>query len=184
MPQNKIEIRPLKRTELAEFWQLAFSNPNAEWTKWNGPYFHDQLPSRKAFLTTVGPNEWLNNPYRWVIIFNHQIVGALSAYFDDGQIKRWLEVGITIYTSALWGNHIGTTALKLWLNHLFNDVTNLPHIGFTTWSGNKRMMALGEHIGMKLEGRIRQVRYWQGHYYDSVKYGILRDEWLLTTYAH
>ncbi|MCH4165566.1 MAG: GNAT family N-acetyltransferase, partial [Lentilactobacillus diolivorans] len=76
-----------------------------------------------------------------------------------------------------WGNHIGSTALKLWIDHLFTDVTQLPHIGFTTWSGNKRMMALGDRIGMKLEGQIRQVRYWQGQYYDSIKYGILKEEW-------
>ncbi|WP_236698233.1 GNAT family N-acetyltransferase [Weissella minor] len=38
------------------------------------------------------------------------------------------------------------------------------------------MMALGERIGMKLEGQIRAVRYWQGEFYDSVKYGILRSE--------
>ncbi|MCP9333248.1 GNAT family N-acetyltransferase [Lentilactobacillus hilgardii] len=184
MLQNKIKIRPLKEKELVQFWQLAFSNPKAEWTKWNGPYFHDQLPSKETFLTTIGPNEWLRNPNRWIITFNHQIVGSLVAYFDDGQLKRWLEVGIVIYITPLWGQHIGTTALRLWLDHLFTEFTDLPHIGFTTWSGNKRMMALGNRAGMTLEGRIRQVRYWQGHYYDSIKYGILRSEWMLATHFH
>ncbi|WP_040471357.1 GNAT family N-acetyltransferase [Lentilactobacillus kisonensis] len=177
MTTNHIKIRPLRPDELETFWQLAFSNPNAEWTKWNGPYFHDKLPSKRAFTTIIGPNDWLGNDYRWVITFNGNLVGALFAYFDDGALKRWLDIGITIYNDHLWGNHIGQTALQQWLNHLFSDVTKLPHIGFTTWSGNKRMMALGDQVGMTLEGRIRQVRYWQGHYYDSVKYGILRSEW-------
>lgn len=38
------------------------------------------------------------------------------------------------------------------------------------------MMRLGERSGMQLEGRIRKVRYWQGEYYDSIKYGLLRTE--------
>ncbi len=39
------------------------------------------------------------------------------------------------------------------------------------------MMHVAEKIGMKQEARIRQVRFYEGKYYDSVQYGILRDEW-------
>jgi RimJ/RimL family protein N-acetyltransferase len=30
---------------------------------------------------------------------------------------------------------------------------------------------------MQKEAQVRQVRYWQNRYWDSVKYGILREEW-------
>ncbi|MER2175912.1 MAG: GNAT family protein, partial [Carnobacterium sp.] len=76
-----------------------------------------------------------------------------------------------------WNKGISTIVLKLWIDHLFENVTNLPHIGFTTWSGNNGMMRVGEKVGMTLEGRIRKVRYWQNQYWDSIKYGILREEW-------
>ena len=39
------------------------------------------------------------------------------------------------------------------------------------------MMKVGEKLGMTKEAQIRRVRYWEGHYYDSVKYGVLREEW-------
>lgn len=39
------------------------------------------------------------------------------------------------------------------------------------------MMRLGEKLGMEKEAQIRKVRFWQGQYYDSVKYGVLREEW-------
>lgn len=39
------------------------------------------------------------------------------------------------------------------------------------------MMQLAEAVGLKQEAWIPQVRYWQGQYYDSVKYGILRNDW-------
>lgn len=39
------------------------------------------------------------------------------------------------------------------------------------------MIRLGEKLGMKMEARIRRVRYWQGEYYDSIRMGLLREEW-------
>ncbi|MDN6118709.1 MAG: GNAT family N-acetyltransferase, partial [Lactococcus sp.] len=53
---------------------------------------------------------------------------------------------------------------------------DIVHMGLTTWSGNPAMMRVAEKSGMTKEGTIRQVRYWQGRYYDSVKYGVLHHE--------
>jgi RimJ/RimL family protein N-acetyltransferase len=170
-----VMIRPLQRTEAKQFWTLAYSDPEAEWTKFNGPYFQDVLPTEAEFLRTV-ETRWLKEPLRQVITLDGELVGLVSAYYDDGALKCWLEVGIVIYKTDLWGQHVGRLALTQWVDHLFATF-DLPHIGFTTWSGNPRMMRLGEAVGMQLEGSIRQVRYWQGQYYDSMKYGVLREEW-------
>lgn len=67
-------------------------------------------------------------------------------------------------------------SLLLWLKELFEYFAYLPHIGFTTWSGNKGMQKIGEKCGMTKEGVIRKVRFLNNQYYDSVKYGILREE--------
>lgn len=172
----EITLKPLAHDELAEFWQLAYSNPKAEWAKWNGPYFHDQMPTRREFLTDIGIDKFQDNPNRQVIWVDDHMVGMVSAYFDDGALLRWLDVGITIYAEEYWGQGIGTAALRLWITHLFNHI-NLPHIGLTTWSGNERMERSAERLGLKQEARVRQVRFWQGKYWDSIKYGVLRDEW-------
>ena len=55
------------------------------------------------------------------------------------------------------------------MEHIFQTNTELEHIGLTTWSDNHRMMRAAEKIGMIKEAQIRKVRYWKGHYYDSVK---------------
>lgn len=170
-----VTIRALRKEEAAQFWQLAFSNPDAEWTKWNGPYFHDQLPTKADFLKTAD-QKWVDQPFRQVIEVDGVLVGSVTAYYEDGVLQQWLEMGIAIYQTEQWGRHIGRQALGQWIGKLF-EITTLPHLGFTTWSGNERMMRLGDSLGMRQEGRIRQVRYWQGRYYDSVKYGILRNEW-------
>ncbi|MDR3191184.1 MAG: GNAT family N-acetyltransferase [Lactobacillaceae bacterium] len=171
-----IEIRKFTEADLEAFWQLAFSDSDAEWTKWDAPYFTDALPEYADFIDRMGPETFVDNEMRQLIIVDGQLVGMVSAYFEDADLKRWLEIGIIIYQQSTWQHGIGTAAIKMWIKQMFNQFPSLPHIGFTTWSGNQRMMRVGEKVGMQLEGRIRQVRYWQGQYWDSIKYGILREE--------
>ncbi|QEA58627.1 GNAT family N-acetyltransferase [Leuconostoc koreense] len=153
-----IELRQFKTEDLALFWEVAYSDPQAEWTKWNGPYFKDVLPTKENFINSIGPERFVNNMNRRIILVDGQMIGAVSAYFEDGQLKSWLEVGIVIYQQATWRQGIGTCALSMWLKILFDQYGSLPHIGLTTWSGNKAMMRVSEKLGLKLEGRIRQVR--------------------------
>ena len=102
-------------------------------------------------------------------------MGEVSAYFEDGQLERWLEFGLALYDQRLWNGGLGTAACQLWLTYLFELHPELPRVGFTTWSGNFAMMRLGEKLGMEKEAQIRKVRFWQGQYYDSIKYGVLRE---------
>lgn len=37
----------------------------------------------------------------------------------------------------------------------------------------------GEKLGMTLEARLRKCRYYNGEYYDSIRMGLLREEWEL-----
>lgn len=39
-------------------------------------------------------------------------------------------------------------------------------------------MKVAEKIGMRLEGRIRQVRVVDDVRYDSIRMGVLREEWM------
>ena len=71
---------------------------------------------------------------------------------------------------------IAVQALSIWITHLFG-AHNIERVGMTTWSGNPRMMALASKLGFTQEAVLRKVRYYQGKYYDSVKYGVLRAEW-------
>ncbi|TOY85003.1 GNAT family N-acetyltransferase [Levilactobacillus brevis] len=171
-----VRLKPLASEEVAAFWQLAFRDPQAEWTQWNGPYFHDHVPTYAEFVTGHGHEAYEDQPWRQVIWVDDQMVGMVSAYYDDAPLNRWLDVGIIIYDQHRWQRGIGRTALSQWIDWLWTQ-TPLPHIGLTTWSGNQRMCHLAESLGLREEARVRQVRYWQGRYWDSVKYGVLREEW-------
>jgi RimJ/RimL family protein N-acetyltransferase len=102
-------------------------------------------------------------------------VGIVSSYWECKE-TRWLEAGVVIYDSDYWGKGIASAALPKWITHLFSAF-EIERVGLTTWSGNPRMMACALKLGFKQEACLRKVRYHQGKYYDSVKYGVLRSEW-------
>lgn len=53
--------------------------------------------------------------------------------------------------------------MSIWIEHLFNTL-NIVRVGYTTWSGNKGMIRIGEKLGMTMEAKIRKVRYYNGCY--------------------
>lgn len=171
-----LRITTIRPADLLPLWQISHG-PEADfqWHQYNGPYFNDPRLNWADFQKLRGP-KILQHPLHGGIWYQDRLVGEVNGYFEDGSLERWLEFGIVIYDQNLWNTGLGTAASRLWLTYLF-DHYPLPHIGFTTWSGNLRMMKLGEKLGMEKEAQIRQVRYWQGQYYDSVKYGVLRSEW-------
>lgn len=175
MVEHKLEIRKCREEDVRTVWQLAYQG-DLEWMKWNGPYFHDPVYTWSEFSKEVVPR-LIGNSTRQLIVVDDLIVGIISAYWEDGDLKRWLEFGLCLYSSNQWGKQIGTQACYQWISYLFERFSEIQHVGFTTWSGNKRMMKIGEKLGMKEEARIRKVRYYNGQYFDSVKYGVLREEW-------
>ncbi|MGR8827698.1 GNAT family N-acetyltransferase [Leuconostoc citreum] len=174
---NKVvKLQFVTKADLKQWWEKSYG-PEADlkWMQFNGPYFQDPVLTWEAFYDHHLTRS-VNNPMRKLIIYNGTIVGELSAYWTDGTLKQWLELGIVLFDSDSWGHGIGTAAFRLWIQEMFDLFSYLPHVGFTTWSGNKGMQVLGEKVGMTKEGVIRNVRYWKSEYYDVIKYGILRNE--------
>ncbi len=172
---QRIELRPAKREELDALYQLITNDE--KWTQFNGPYFGYQRPSPEAFAEGLF-QRLVQGEEAQLITCDGQPIGSVSYYWECEQ-TRWLEMGILIYDSSLWGRGVASRALPLWISDLFARY-DIARVGLTTWSGNPAMMVCAEKIGMKLEARLRKVRYYQGQYYDSVKYGLLREEWPVT----
>ena len=169
-----VTLPPFTLTNLPTYWDLAYGDPKAEWYNWDAPYLPRRIPTKTAFVTEANP--YLDPNFFRLIAVDNTPVGMVSAHYEDGDLKQWLDMGIMIQSPKLWRHGIGKAALSQWLDFLWQTI-DLPHLGITTWSGNQRMMGLAESVGMHQEAVVRQVRYWQGHYWDSVKYGLLRSEW-------
>lgn len=170
-----IRIRKVKESDLKKLWKTAYKD-NLEWMKWNGPYFNDPVYEEEVFVQNIGPKYYVDSDSIGLILYKDKIIGSVSYSFIDGQLKQWIEFGIVIYAKDVWGKGLGTQICKLWIDYIFKLYPYIPHLGYTTWSGNKGMMSIGEKLGMTLEARIRKVRFHQEQYWDSIKYGILREE--------
>ncbi|CAG9296513.1 GNAT family N-acetyltransferase [Celerinatantimonas diazotrophica] len=170
--ENTISIRKSKLDELEFLHALVTKDPL--WTEFNGPYFPYQEPTLEQFAQNVFLRLY-NGEDMQLICVNDNPIGSVSFYWECEQ-TRWLEMGVIIYDSQYWGRGIASQALPLWIEHLF-QVLAIERVGLTTWSGNPGMMRCAQKVGLKQEARLRKVRYYKGHYYDSVKYGILRQEW-------
>ena len=75
-----------------------------------------------------------------------------------------------------WGKGYASEAAQRLLAFAFENFTAHRIVAFCH-AENTTSVRVMQKIGMKQEACVRQVRYYNNRYYDSVKYGILRDEW-------
>jgi RimJ/RimL family protein N-acetyltransferase len=171
--ENELVIRPIIEEDLPILWELMYKEELPEWTKWDAPYFGHERLTYEEYMNKK--DTVINQPSRWAIEVNGEVIGTVSYYWEH-KPSNWLEMGIVIYNSNFWSGGYGTRAIRLWINHLFNTMP-LVRVGYTTWSGNVRMIKVGEKLGMTMEARLRKCRFYNGQYYDSIRMGILREEW-------
>ena len=172
---NKVTIRTIEESDIKTLWSFIYKEENPEWKKWDAPYFPfsiQEYPVYKENLQSKLREEPLS---QLIIEVDGEIIGTVGFYWEY-KASRWLEIGITIYDPAYWNGGYGTEALQLYRDLLFENM-EIGRVGLTTWSGNERMMKVAEKIGMKLEGRMRKCRYYNGTYYDSIRMGMIREEW-------
>jgi len=175
-----INLRKITKSDLNvyTYWLQSFH----EYHKLNGPYF------KKATITEIDQkvseirNELENGnsdplpQKRMISNPEGEILGEVSWYWKSKE-TNWIELGIIIFNKEQWGKGIGKKALKLWIDELFESKPEIARLGLTTWSGNKGMIRLAISLGMQQEARYRKARIVDGEYFDSVSYGILREEW-------
>lgn len=170
-----VVLRRLTEADLPLLWSIGFSEEQPSWKEWDAPYFDDyERQSLSDFCQQHGT--FFTSSQVSGIWVAQQLIGVVTYYWEDRR-TRWLNVGIVIYNSNYWNGGYGTQVLRQWVAQVFAVEEAVQRVGLVTWSGNERMMRCAEKIGMRQEGRVRRVRYYQGTYYDSVIYGVLRDEW-------
>ena len=176
----KIELRKITKEDLTEYeyWKL----PIHKYHHFNGPYFKksskEEIGSeikriseefKKGNRNPIPERRMISNKKR-------ELLGEVSWYWKSKE-TNWLEIGIVIFDEKNWGKGIGQKALKLWINEIFKSKEEIIRIGLSTWSGNNGMIILAEKLGMKKEAEYRKARIVEGKYYDSISYGVLREEW-------
>ncbi|WP_406381605.1 GNAT family N-acetyltransferase [Streptomyces sp. NBC_01618] len=101
---------------------------------------------------------------------------GMADYRDLDPFAGLVTVGITIGERDRWGRGHGSDALRLLVGHLFGAF-GLHRIELDTWSGNERAVRAFTKAGFREEGRRRGTVPVAGERYDTVLFGMLREEW-------
>ncbi|MFG2716472.1 GNAT family N-acetyltransferase [Streptomyces goshikiensis] len=107
------------------------------------------------------------------------VIGMVD-YRDLDPLAGLATVGVTIGERDRWGCGHGSDALRLLVGHLFG-IFGLHRIELDTWSGNERAVRAFTKAGFREEGRRRSTVLVAGKRYDTVLFGMLREEWPGTT---
>jgi len=178
---SDIAFRKLELKDLAQYrhWQ----HPDREHHRFNGPYFRKESEAELAvrldeLASRLGQGEADVLPGKRLVVDagTDELVGEVNWYWKSEE-TLWMEVGVVIFNEARWGRGLGTVVLERWMDEVFRTFPRLVRLGLTTWSGNTRMMRLAERLGLRKEAVFRKARIVDHEYYDSVSYGILREEW-------
>ncbi len=176
----EIKLRDLIEEDLKSY--EMYHSPSNKWMEYNGPYY-GQITNEelKKDIEDI-KNKLKNNEKPWkhskVIadVQTNKLIGSVNWYWKSKE-TNWLEIGLVIFDETLWSKGIGYQALKLWINQVFKDRPEIVRIGLSTWSGNIGMIKLSEKLGLKKEAEYKNARIVKGEYYDSISYGILKEEW-------
>ncbi|AST90448.1 GNAT family N-acetyltransferase [Sutcliffiella cohnii] len=173
---EKIILRSVQKEDIQTLWKLRYGEEDPEFKKWDAPYFPLVRVEYEDFYNRMIGQLESGYDSEMIIEVDGKIIGTVVYYWEH-EPSRWMEVGIIIYLPDYWNGGYGTEAIKLWVTHLFKQFPILVRLGYTTWSGNHRMVSVGKKLGMIEEARIRKARIVNDEYYDSVKLGVLREEW-------
>jgi len=177
---REIFIRDIEIDDLLEYKKMI--QPDREYHKFNGPYYsHMNETEIDLYIIEIARKisdgeQPLLNKKMIVDKNNNNLIGQVNWYWKSEETK-WLEIGIIIFNEKYWGTGIGYIALPMWIDEIFASFPKIIRIGLSTWSGNHRMIKLAEKIGLKKEAEYKQARIIEGIYYDSLSYGILKENW-------
>lgn len=179
-------LRPWREEDLTAY--RAWLAPDQEWHRWDGPYYPAPTPQeadaavdrlRTAVAERggrVGGEDGLP-PSQLVVAssVDGAFCGTVSWSWESRETE-WARMGIVLHDPALRGRGAGRSALAQWTTLLF-AATRWRRLDFATWSGNTAMCRVGESLGFRREATFRRARVVEGEVYDSVVYGVLREEW-------
>lgn len=141
---------PISDTQTHAFWEDIIANPGSELR-----YFAiESLPGN---------------------IHAGQFVGACSLQHIDPR-NRHAELGIWMAAPNFRSLGYGTDAVQILLRYAF-EVVRLDKVHLGVYDFNEGGLRSYERAGFRYEGRLRQMIYYEGRYWDEWPMRILRSEW-------
>ncbi len=181
---DKIVLRDMMESDIEDY--VRWFTTQTEWSDWDAPWEpvgSDEETERNSWREYYeAVKDMPDDTRRWKfeIEWNGRHIGWVSAYridenyespekIEEGQII-YRAIGISICESGLWGNGIGTNALRAFMNYYFEN--GVDELYTQTWSGNVRMIRCAEKLGFKECNREVGFREVNGQKYDGLTFKV------------
>ena len=178
---QRIVLRSWQEEDFARY--RRWHDGHFPWMDFNGPYYAQatlqEIDARIEKWREASADDQSSLPLSAMVIADRKtnvLLGTVSSYWQS-QETNWLSLGLALYDESTWGKGLGYEALGLWSQLILDSKPELVRLDLRTWSGNIGMMKLAERLGYTLEARFRKARIVKGEYYDSLGYGVMREEW-------
>jgi len=173
---DRLSLLPLKESD-TDFMRELLTRPESyryesEKAKTSDEIIKECLWYREGFNAL--PNE---GAIRWVVKNNGAKIGEIHVRCNWEQTSEW-EIG-WYFLSEYWGNGFATEAVKAAIRHIFSCL-KINRLAAFLNAENRRSAALAKRVGMFEDGRMREVRYMNGIYYDEYVFSILKREYNLS----
>ena len=152
-----------------------------KYTEWINDFeITDYIGRSGNIMSIEGERKYLQenaNPeatFSIVTIDGDKLIGTISLEKID-YMNRTATLGIFIGEKEYLSKGYGTEAIRLLLDYGFNYM-NLHSIELDLMSFNERALKCYKKCGFKETGRIRENRFINGRYYDTIVMNILENE--------
>lgn len=103
-----------------------------------------------------------------------ELIGTCGVRIEDAENQQ-ASFGCAV-ARAYWGQGLAFEGSRRIIAYGFSEL-NVHRIYAETKSENARARSLAEHLGMRLEGELRETQFFKGRWWDTAIYAILEDEW-------
>ncbi len=138
---------------------------------------HDAPAS--AEMTDNAAAGWLRArtgmPVCWAIDVDGRCVGT-AGFVSMSRRSGWAALSVEIFDPALWGQGLGSGAIRLALGYAF-DTLGLHRVELQVLSYNYRAIRAYEKCGFAHEGVVRECRRVDGEWIDDLRMAILHREY-------
>lgn len=170
----------MRASDIADY--VRWFTVEREWQNWDAPWEKqdaDPEAQRKRwtdYYASAANRTATACPWHLELDWNGRHIGWVSAYCidenyewvaapTDGQPPR-RAIGIGICEPDLWGNGIGTNALRAYMDLCFEN--GMEKLYIQTWSGNTRMLRCAEKLGfIECDRCVGEVEF-DGQSYDGL----------------
>ncbi len=181
---ENIVLRDMKASDIEDY--VRWFTTETEWMDWDAPWESNESDAdteRQRWTKYYQSMQKMpDDVTRWKFEIEYQgkHIGWVSSYMIDenfdwiaeehvkeGQ-KVYRTVGISICESAIWGKHVGTNALRAFIQYYADH--GCEEICTQTWSGNVRMIRVAEKTGFQECNRVTDECEVGGKKYDGLTF--------------